>query len=42
MQETTQGKPSSPLTIAIAWLIVVIPASWGVYNTALGAAKLFQ
>lgn len=35
-------KSSSPLTIAISWAVVVIPAAWGVYNTALGAAKLFQ
>jgi hypothetical protein len=38
----TSAKQSSPLTIAIAWLVVVIPATWGIYNTALGAAKLFQ
>jgi hypothetical protein len=38
----TSAKPSSPLAIALAWLVVVLPASWGVYNTALGAAKLFQ
>jgi hypothetical protein len=35
-------KSSSALTIAISWLVVIIPASWGIYNTALGAAKLFQ
>jgi hypothetical protein len=36
------AKPSSPLTIALAWLVVLIPAGWGVYNTILRAAKLFQ
>jgi hypothetical protein len=27
--------------IAAAWVVVSIPLAWGVYNTALGAAKLF-
>jgi hypothetical protein len=35
-------KPSSPLTIALAWLVVLIPAGWGVYLTALRAANLFK
>ncbi len=39
MNET---KKSSPLLILMAWLIVSIPTAWGVYNTALNAAKLFQ
>jgi hypothetical protein len=32
---------TSPLLVAAAWLIVGIPAAWGVYNTALNAKKLF-
>jgi hypothetical protein len=40
MPET--AKKGSPLTIALAWLVVLIPASWGVYNTALKAANLFK
>jgi hypothetical protein len=36
------AKSSSPAAIALAWLVVIIPAAWGVYNTALRAAKLFQ
>jgi hypothetical protein len=36
------AKPSSPLTIALAWLVVLIPAGWGIYNTALRAANLFK
>jgi hypothetical protein len=28
--------------IFAAWLIVAIPAGWGVYNTVLNAMKLFQ
>lgn len=27
--------------IAIAWLVVTIPALWGVVNTAIQAFKLF-
>lgn len=27
--------------IMVAWLIVGIPAAWGIYNTALNAKKLF-
>jgi hypothetical protein len=27
--------------IAAAWIVVCIPLAWGVYNTALGASKLF-
>ncbi len=33
---------TSPISIALAWLVVILPAAWGVYNTALRAAKLFQ
>ncbi len=33
---------SSPLSIALAWAVVVLPAAWGVYNTMLRAAKLFH
>ncbi len=32
---------SSPAAIALAWLVVLLPAAWGVYNTALRAAHLF-
>lgn len=36
------SRPSSPLTIALAWLVVLVPAGWGVYLTALRAANLFK
>jgi hypothetical protein len=36
------AKPSSAASIALAWLIVLIPSAWGVYLTAQRAAKLFQ
>jgi hypothetical protein len=38
----TEIKKSSPAIIALAWLVVLIPASWGIYNTALKAAALFK
>jgi hypothetical protein len=39
---TDARKPSSPLTIALTWLIVLVPAGWGLYLTALRAANLFK
>lgn len=30
-----------PSLVAAAWIVVSIPLAWGVYNTALSAAKLF-
>jgi hypothetical protein len=27
--------------IAAAWIVVSLPLVWGLYNTALGAARLF-
>lgn len=38
--ETTQST-SSPLLIAFAWLVVLIPAGWGLTLTAQNAAKIF-
>jgi hypothetical protein len=35
-------KKSSGVLILVAWLVVGIPLGWGVYNTLLGAMKLFQ
>lgn len=32
---------TSPGLIAAAWLVVSLPLAWGIYNTALNAAKLF-
>jgi hypothetical protein len=40
MSASSQPK-TSPGLIAAAWIVVSIPLAWGVYNTALGAAKLF-
>jgi hypothetical protein len=38
---TDQVKKSSAAVILLAWLVVSIPAGWGVYNTVLNAVKLF-
>ena len=35
------AKRSSPLLIAAAWLVVIIPACWGLSYTIKNAAKLF-
>jgi hypothetical protein len=35
-------RESSPAMIALAWLVVCIPAAWGVFNTVLNAMKLFH
>jgi hypothetical protein len=37
----SETRTTSPLLIVAAWMIVGIPAAWGVYNTALNAKKLF-
>jgi len=42
MNVDANAKPSSPVTIALAWLVVLIPAGWGVYLTVLRAANLFK
>ncbi|MDO4262581.1 MAG: hypothetical protein Q4C67_00100 [Deinococcus sp.] len=31
----------SPLLIALAWLVVVIPLGWGVWETLVKVAQLF-
>jgi hypothetical protein len=33
---------SSPILIALSWLVVILPAAWGVYLTAMRAANLFK
>jgi hypothetical protein len=37
----TKEHNSSPALIIAAWLLVSIPAAWGVYYTLLNALKLF-
>ncbi len=36
-----QEKSSSPLLIAAAWIVVIIPAAWGLSYTVQNALKLF-
>jgi hypothetical protein len=38
----TNENKTSPILILAAWLVVSIPAGWGVYYTLLNALKLFQ
>lgn len=38
----TDTKKTSPALIALAWLLVGIPFSWGVYKSGLNVVKLFQ
>lgn len=42
MSNEASHPSSSPLSIALAWLVVLVPATWGVYLTALRAANLFK
>jgi hypothetical protein len=39
---TTNEKNTSPILILAAWVVVSIPAAWGVYYTLMNALKLFQ
>jgi hypothetical protein len=42
MADREEVAGSSVVSIVVAWAVVVLPAAWGVYNTVLRAAKLFQ
>ncbi len=42
MAVATKETTSSPLNLTLAWAVVVLPAAWGVYNTALRAVHLFH
>jgi hypothetical protein len=42
MAETTNVKKSSPLLIAAAWIIVIIPTAWGLDYTVRNALKIFN
>ena len=35
-------RTSSPLLIAVAWLVVIVPAGWGLTYTAQNALKIFN
>jgi hypothetical protein len=38
----TNEKRTPSILIMAAWLVVSIPAAWGIYYTLLNALKLFQ
>jgi hypothetical protein len=33
---------SSPILIAVAWLVVILPTAWGLTLTAKNALKIFE
>jgi hypothetical protein len=39
---TDTERPTSPLAIAAAWLIVLIPLGWGVYQSVVKSVPLFR
>jgi hypothetical protein len=41
MAESINVKTSSPLLIAAAWIIVIIPTAWGLDYTVKNALKIF-
>jgi hypothetical protein len=41
MAESINVKKSSPLLIAAAWIIVIVPTAWGLNYTVQNALKLF-
>ena len=43
MADTSGTEKQTPAAlVALAWLLVGLPLSWGVYRSALNAMKLFQ
>lgn len=42
MATTNITHKTSPLLIAAAWLVVLLPASWGLRYTVANALKLFN
>ncbi len=41
MKPDETAKPTSPLLIAAAWLVVILPAGWGLRYTVQNALKIF-
>ncbi len=41
MAEMVSGKKSSPILIAAAWTLVVLPTLWGLNYTVQNAMKIF-
>lgn len=40
--ESTGGHATSPVAIAVAWIVVIIPAAWGITQTLKQATQLFK
>lgn len=41
MASPVTARQTSPLLIAAAWIVVILPASWGLRYTVQNALKLF-
>lgn len=41
MNEQGTSRRTSPLLIALAWLVVILPAGWGLRYTVANALKIF-
>lgn len=41
-QQTGPHKPSSPILVVLAWVVVAIPALWGISMSARTASQLFR
>ena len=37
-----QGQNQNTFGVALAWIVVMIPLLWGVYNTGLNVVRLFK
>ena len=42
MADTHEVRRSSPALIAAAWIVVLLPAAWGLNYTVGNALKIFQ
>jgi hypothetical protein len=42
MADQTPAKTSSPILIAAAWAIVIVPTAWGLNYTVQNAMKILQ
>ena len=42
MAQTNSPSGSSPLLIAAAWIVVIVPAVWGLTYTVQNALKIFN
>jgi hypothetical protein len=37
-----RAQPTSPALVAAAWLVVCVPAAWGIYQTIQKSVPLFR